>query len=94
MLITVSGTPTTITARQLLASQGTEEHWIKGNICSEFIIRHWPTNVQVGGVNQLNVQYHVRTYPGYNGGNNFRIDAVVENCWVNAQRQRSRTTST
>ena len=84
MLVTVGGTPTTITARQLLASQGTEEHWIKGSICSEFIIRHWPTNVQVGGVGQINVQYHVRTYPGYNGGNNFRIDAIVENCWVHA----------
>ncbi len=77
------GTATTITARNLLNGIATPEYWVKGEVCSEFLIRDWGTNVVVldgtGNVkNKLNVQYYVRYYPGWNG---FRVDTVVENCW-------------
>ncbi len=78
------GSPTTITARDLLNNITTPEYWIKGDVCSEFLIRHWPTNLVVLNPdqsirNKLNVQYYVRYYPGWNG---IRIDTVVENCWA------------
>ncbi len=87
------GSPTTITARNLLNSITTPEYWTKGEVCSEFLIRNWPTNVVVLNPdqsirNKLNVQYYVRYYPGWNG---FRIDTVVENCWA---EYRSNITTT
>ncbi len=75
---------TTITARNLLNNIANPEYWIKGEVCSEFLIRNWATNIVVPNPdqtvkNKLNVQYYVRYYPGWNG---FRIDTVVENCWA------------
>ncbi len=75
MTITLNGIPTVVSARrdapQCAASVGT---WIAGDICNEFVIRDLDTNI----ANQLNVQYNVRVFSGYDG---IRVDTVVENCW-------------
>ena len=75
MTITIAGVPTTISARQMLASAASVETWLSGNICSEFLVKDFSTNI----ASQLNVQYRVRVYSGYNG---IRVDTVVENCWT------------
>ncbi len=74
MTITLNGVPTVISAHELLRHQITVERWIGGDICNEFFIRDFDRNIG----NQLNVQYHVRLFNGYNG---IRVDTVVENCW-------------
>ncbi len=75
MTITPSGgSPTTITARNLLNGIANPEYWIQGQVCSEFLIRDLTTYI---AGNQVNVQYYVRYYPGWGG---FRVDTVVENC--------------
>lgn len=75
MRITVGGTTTNVSARQMLQAAGDPETWIKGNICTEFLLKDFSANV----ANQLNVQYRVRIYQGWAG---YRVDAVVENCWT------------
>ena len=72
MDVTLSGNHT-ISARQMLPSID-PEYWLKGEICSEFIIRDFSQNIQ----NQLNVTYLVRVYPSWSG---FRIDTIAENTW-------------
>ena len=68
------GTATTVTARNLLSGISTPEYWIQGEVCSEFLVRNFTQNIN----NQINVQYYVRKYPGWDG---FRVDTVVENVW-------------
>ncbi|HUW83251.1 MAG TPA: Calx-beta domain-containing protein, partial [Phycisphaerae bacterium] len=75
MSLNVGGTPYTASARQLLGGIASPEYWTQGEICSEFLIRDFSVNIE----NQLNVQYYVRTYPGWSG---FRVATVVENCWT------------
>ncbi len=72
--IMLDGVPTVISAREMLRHQATVERWIAGDICTEFMIRDYSSNI----ADQLNVQYRVRVFSGYNG---IRIDTVVENCW-------------
>ncbi len=75
MAITPAGEgTTTITARNLLNGISDPEYWIKGDVCTEFLIRDFSQNID----NQLNVQFYVRYFPGWDG---FRVDSVVENCW-------------
>ncbi|HUW82091.1 MAG TPA: Calx-beta domain-containing protein, partial [Phycisphaerae bacterium] len=75
MSLSVGGTPYTASARTLLGGIATPQYWIQGDVCSEFLIRDFGSNIE----QQLNVQYYVRTYPGWSG---FRVCAVVENCWT------------
>jgi phosphodiesterase/alkaline phosphatase D-like protein len=72
--ITVGGTPTTISARQMLQNAGAVETWLAGDVVTEFLIKDFSTNIN----NQLNVQYRVRVY---NGCSSIRVETVVENCW-------------
>ena len=67
-----------ISARQLLTSAGTTDYWMKGDVASEFLIRDQSTNVN----SQLNVQYNVRKYAGWNG---YRVDTIVENTRTDAR---------
>jgi len=71
----VGGTPYDVSARSMLAGLAEAEYWIQGEVCSEILIRDFDANVE----DQLNVQFYVRTYPGWAG---FRVDTVVENCWT------------
>jgi len=72
--LTVNGNAHSISARQLLAGLPEVRYWLQGDVCCELLIRDLNVNVE----NQLNVQYYVRLYPGWDG---IRIDTVVENCW-------------
>jgi hypothetical protein len=54
---------------------GNVDTWLSGDICTEFLVKDFQTNV----ASQLNVQYRVRVYNGYGG---IRVDSVVENCWT------------
>ena len=75
---TNSGVNGSITARQLLNSAATTDYWMKGDVASEFLIRDHSTNVN----SQLNVQYNVRKYAGWNG---YRVDSIVENTRTDAR---------
>ncbi len=78
MAITVAGTTTNVSARQILQNTADPRYWAKGAIVSEFVLRDWNTNV----AGQLNVSYRVRVYPtaGY-----IRVSTVVDNDWVDAR---------
>ena len=54
------------------------EYWLKGSICTEFIIRNFDTRY----FGQLNVSYRVRVYPTIN---KFRVSTVVENAWIDTR---------
>ena len=75
---TNSGANGSVSARQLLTSAGTTDYWMKGDVASEFLIRDHNTNVN----SQLNVQYNVRKYAGWNG---YRVDSIVENTRTDAR---------
>ena len=75
---TNSGANGSVTARQLLNSAATTDYWMKGDVASEFLIRDHATNVN----SQLNVQYNVRKYAGWNG---YRVDSIVENTRTDAR---------
>ena len=75
---TNSGTNGSVTARQLLTNAGTTDYWMKGDVASEFLIRDQSTSVN----SQLNVQYNVRKYAGWNG---YRVDSIVENTRTDAR---------
>ena len=75
MSFTVGGQTTNVSARQMLQAAGTPETWIQGNICTEFLLKDFGSNI----ASQLNVQYRVRIYQGWSG---YRVDTVVENCWT------------
>ncbi len=75
MDLTVDYVPTEISARQMLDDIADPEYWVKGPVCSELLIRDFDLNV----AQQLNVQWRVRLYPGWDG---MRIETVVENGWT------------
>ena len=83
-----SPTSGSVSARDLLSGIVTPEYWLQGEIASELLIRDFGVNIQTynptGYHDQLNVQYYVRSYDGWNG---FRVDTVVENVWANARGQ-------
>jgi len=74
MSLTVGGNSYSASARQMLVTLTDPRYWIKGDICTEVLLVDLGSNIE----NQLNVQYYVRLYPGWDG---IRIDTVVENCW-------------
>jgi hypothetical protein len=75
LTITLGGVPTTVSARQMLQDAANPDTWIKGSLCTEFLLKDFASNT----ADQLNVQYRVRVYQGWSG---YRVDTVVENCWT------------
>ena len=54
------------------------EYWLKGGICTEFVIRDWDTRY----FGQLGVSYRVRVYPSVGA---IRVSTVVDNTWIDAR---------
>ena len=59
MAIVSGGQTQNASARAILQSMAQPEYWLKGSICTEFIIRNFDTRY----FSQLNVSYRVRVYP-------------------------------
>ncbi len=73
MTVTIDGVPTVVSAREMLRHATTVKRWMSGDICNEFIVRDFDRYI----ADQLNVQYYVRVFSGYDG---IRVDTIVENC--------------
>ncbi len=74
----VGSTPANVSARLMLQGLSSVEYWIKGGICSEFIIRDFSQRA----FGQLGVSYRVRVYPGAGA---IRVSTVVDNTWIDAR---------
>jgi hypothetical protein len=75
MALNVDGTDYSVSARDLMAGIGTPDYWASGDIVSEMLIRDFDVNIE----DQLNIQFYVRKYEGWDG---FRVETVVENVWA------------
>jgi hypothetical protein len=78
LAMAVGSVPQNASARQILNGMAEPQYWIKGGICTEFIIQDWLTRY----FGQLNVSYRVRVYPSTGA---IRVSTVVDNTFIDSR---------